>query len=606
MAKSTVLPTAQMVPFIPDSAPFTPEQRAWLNGFLAGLYSQAASDGAADPLPSLKIAVLYASQSGNAEGLARKLAKELKARGHVATLSALDGYTPASLAAERYAVLIASTYGEGDPPDAVQPFYNQLCIERFPRFENLSYALLALGDRHYEHFCKFGRDLDEKLQSLGAFRLCARVDCDVDFDAPFAAWKTELFDRIAEITAAKPKVGQSEDSGSAQAAAPILPRGLNTPPKTATHTRENPYLARIVDKRPLTSKASSKLRLHLAFSTAESSVTYEAGDTCGVIPQNDPALVDEILHKLKFSAEIAVELPKAGTVSLREALLDRLQITRLTRKMVESYATIGRCRLLAELLKSESQSQLENYIRDRGLIDLVHEFPDVLRDPADLVAMLPKLTPRLYSISSSPRAHAGEIHTTVAVVRYRSHDRERGGVCSTMFADRTAQASRLPIYIQPNKKFRLPEKDRPIIMIGPGTGIAPFRGFLHERRVVGATGKNWLFFGDRSAKSDFLYREDLESMLKDGLLTRLDLAFSRDQEQKIYVQDKMLEQAALFWQWLQDGAAVYVCGDATRMAKDVDRALHTIVEQQSGMKSEAAQEFVQGLKEQHRYHRDVY
>jgi sulfite reductase (NADPH) flavoprotein alpha-component len=543
-----------------------------------------------------------------AEGLARKVAKELKAKGHVATLSALEGYTPASLAGERYAVLIASTYGEGDPPDAVQPFYNQLCIEHFPRMENLSYAVLALGDRNYEHFCQFGRDLDEKLQSLGAYRLCPRMDCDVDLDASFAEWKTALMNAVAEAGTSRPKAPapktpKLEASALESAASPAAPLAA----EATKHSRENPYLAPIVDKRPLTGESSSKQTLHMAFSTAGSHVTYQAGDACGVIPQNHPALVDEILRKLKFSLEIAVQVPRTGTVSLREALLDHLQITRLTRKMVEAYATIGHCETLAELLKADRQPLLESYIHERGLIDLVYECPDVLRDPVDLVAMLPRLSPRLYSISSSPVAHGMEIHTTVAVVRYRSHNRERGGVCSTMFADRTAPDYRLPIYIQPNKRFRIPaEHTQPIIMIGPGTGIAPFRGFLHERRVLGATGKNWLFFGDRSATTDFLYRDELEPMLKDKFLTRLDLAFSRDQEKKVYVQDRMLEQAQLFWAWLQEGAAVYVCGDASRMAKDVDKTLHTIAEQQGGMKPEAAQEFVQGLKEQHRYHRDVY
>ena len=603
------------VPYIPDNAPFTPEQRAWLNGFLAGVFSNAPADSAPEPLLTIKIAVLYASQSGNAEGLARKVAKELKSKGHVATLAALEGYTPASLSAERYAVLIASTYGDGDPPDAVQPFYNQLCIEHFPRFENLSYAVLALGDSNYEHFCKFGRDLDEKLQSLGAFRLCARVDCDVDFEAPFAQWKATLFESIAEIAAARPKAGPAETNASARVSDPSQLGPLKVAPnahskaaaKTSRHTRENPFLAPVLDKRPLTRDISTKQTLHMAFSTAGSQVTYEAGDACGVFAQNDPLLVEEILHKLKFSSEMMVEVPKAGTVSLRGALLDHMQITRLNRKMVEAYATIGGCQPLVALLEVECQAQLETYMQDRGLIDLIYEYPEVLRDPADLVAMLPRLSPRLYSISSSPAAHAGEIHTTVAVVRYRSHNRERGGVCSTMFADRTQPEGRLPIYIHPNTNFRLPkEHDRPIIMIGPGTGIAPFRGFLHERRALGATGKNWLFFGERSAATDFLYREELESMRKDHFLTRLDLAFSRDQEHKIYVQDKMLEHAQLFWQWLEQGASVYVCGDAARMAKDVDRTLHAIVQQQSGMSGDAAQEFVQGLKDQHRYHRDVY
>ena len=241
------------------------------------------------------------------------------------------------------------------------------------------------------------------------------------------------------------------------------------------------------------------------------------------------------------------------------------------------------------------------------MIDLLLEFPGVLEDPADLVAMLPKLTPRLYSISSSPAAHAGEVHTTVAVVRFHAHNRERGGVCSTLFADRASVSDRLPIYIQSNKSFRLPtDSCAPIIMIGPGTGIAPFRGFLHERRATGASGRNWLFFGERSASTDYLYRGELEAMQADGHLTRLDTAFSRDQDRKIYVQDRMLEQAQTFWSWMQDGASVYVCGDASRMAKDVHAAIQTIVAKQGGMSTEAAEEYVHSLKEQHRYHRDVY
>jgi len=607
------MPTANAafeVPFIPENAPFSAEQRQWLNGFLAGMYSSTQAVVPVEPAVSLKIAVLYASQSGTAEGLARKVAKELTSKGHVATLSALDGYTPASLAVERYAVLIASTYGEGDPPDAVQPFFNQLCVEHFPRYENLSYAVLALGDSTYEHFCKFGRDLDERLKSLGAFQLCSRVDCDVDLQDSFANWKTTLFSSILEVTSTRPKSLHMDRSSSTSGPGKIVESAVSGEVKAAdkaTHTRDNPFLAPVVDKRPLTHKISSKQTLHMAFSTAGSAVTYEAGDACGVLAQNNPELVDEILHKLKFNAEAAVQVPKLGTVSLREALIQNLQITRLTRKMIESYATIGDCHPLQDLLRPEQQAAFEIFAQARGLIDLVYEFPEVLRDPADLVAMLPKLSPRLYSISSSPAAHVGEIHTTVAVVRYTSHSRERGGVCSTMFADRTDAESRLPIFIQPNKRFRLPvDHSTPIIMIGPGTGVAPFRGFLHERRALGATGKNWLFFGDRSAKTDFLYREELEAMQEDNFLSRLDLAFSRDQEQKVYVQDRMLEQAPTFWSWLEQGATVYVCGDASRMARDVDRTLHTLVEEQSGMHTEAAQEYVQGLKDQHRYHRDVY
>ena len=597
------------VPCIPDSAPFTPEQRAWLNGLLAGIFSSAPQPGSELTRASLRVAVLYASQSGTAEGLARKLAKELKAQGHVPAVSTLVGYTPAALAAEKYALLLASTYGDGDPPDGVQPFYEQLCLERFPRFENLSYAVFALGDKHYEHFCKFGLDLDTKLAALGASPICNRVECNVDVDEPFELWKSTLIARLSEIAAGHKKGTSSPPSAGSETkrvGVEDSPSAGKTMP-AATFSRDNPLLAPLVDKRDLTDNGSSKSTLHLAFSIEGTGLLYEAGDACGVIPQNDLNLVAEILQTLQFNGNEKVPCGKAGNTTLHDALTHHLQITRLNRKTVKEYATLGKCSRLLDLLRPEQQEHLDRYVYDRGLIDLLIECPGVIEDPAEFVAMLPKLTPRLYSISSSPLAHLGQIHTTVAVVRYNSHNRERGGVCSTLFADRSALFDRLPIYIQPNKKFKLPQDpDVPIIMIGPGTGIAPFRGFLHERRALSARGRNWLFFGERRAATDYLYREELEAMCTDGHLTRLDTAFSRDQEDKVYVQDRMLEQAPLFWNWLQDGASVYVCGDASRMAKDVHSTLHRIVKEQGGMTMQAAEEYVRVLKEEHRYHRDVY
>ncbi|HEY4379951.1 MAG TPA: flavodoxin domain-containing protein [Acidobacteriaceae bacterium] len=608
MTTQTTNPSA-LVPYIPDNAPFNEEQRAWLNGFLAGIFSSTRSAAApADSPPSLKIAVLYASQSGTAEGVARKLAKELKSKGHIASLASMEGYTPASLAEERYAIFIASTYGEGDPPDAAQPFYEKLCLEHLPRYQDLSYSVLALGDSHYEHFCKFGIDLDNKLAALGGVRVYDRVDCDVDFQERFAYWKQGLFAQLESIVATRAARNSPSSSAAVTNSKPssVPPSNHQTGP---VYTRENPFLASIVDKRPLTREVSSKQTMHLAFSIADSDMKYEAGDACGVIPENDHKLVSEIIAALKFSPETPVQLPlpKSGSTSLCDALTHHLQITRLTRKMIQSYATIGNCQTLFDLLLPEHQALLDKYTYDRSLIDLVHDYPGVLHNPADLVAMLAKLSPRLYSISSSPFAHAGEVHTTIAVVRYRSHDRERGGVCSTLLADRTSNGDRRPIYIHPNKKFRLPAaSDTPIIMIGPGTGIAPFRAFLHQRRALAATGKNWLFFGERSASTDFLYREELESMVADGHVTRLDTAFSRDQERKIYVQDRMVEQGKQVWSWMQEGASIYVCGDASRMAKDVDAALHRIAEKQGGMGMEAAQEYMQAMKDGHRYQRDVY
>jgi sulfite reductase (NADPH) flavoprotein alpha-component len=599
----------ESIPFIPDNAPFTPEQRAWLNGLLAGIFSTSAMAGAAPAKPSHRIAVLYASQSGTSEGLARKLAKELKAQGHVPAVSTLVGYTPAALAAEKYALILASTYGDGDAPDGVQPFYEQLCLEHFPRFEGLSYAVFALGDKHYEHFCKFGNDLDTKLASLGANPLCNRVDSDVDVNEPFERWKSALFPRLSEVEAVHKTAALAHASGTPETAR--AGEGLSASEAkiapTASFSRDNPLLAPLVDKRDLTHNDSSKSTLHLAFSIEGTGLRYEAGDACGVIPQNDLNLVAEILQILRFNGNEKVLCGKTGTTTLHDALTHHLQITRLNRKTVKEYATRGKCSKLLDLFAPEQQEHFDRYVYDRGLIDLLIEYPGVVDDPAELMAMLPKLTPRLYSISSSPVAHLGQIHTTVAVVRYSSHNRERGGVCSTLFADRSALSDRLPIYIQPNKKFKLPkDSDAPIIMIGPGTGIAPFRGFLHERRVLGARGRNWLFFGERSASTDYLYQEELETMRADGHLTRLDTAFSRDQEDKLYVQDRMLEQAPLFWSWLQDGATVYVCGDAARMAKDVHSALHQIVEKQGGMSTQAAEDYVHALKEEHRYHRDVY
>jgi sulfite reductase (NADPH) flavoprotein alpha-component len=585
------------VPYIPDNAPFTPEQRAWLNGMLAGMFSSSAETFLKEAKASHRIAVLYASQSGTAEGLARKLAKELKAQGHVPAVATLVGYTPAALAAESYALLIASTYGEGEAPDGVQPFYEELCLEHFPRYDKLTYAVFALGDRHYEHFCKFGVDLDTKLAALGANRICNRVECDVDVDEPFAQWKESLIPRLQDIGNGHKPIEPASRPAFAE------PK----PPPPMVFTRENPVFAPVVDKKHLTRKESSKATLHLAFSIEGTGMTYEAGDACGVIPKNDLNLVAEVLQCARFNGNEQVTCGKPETTTLHDALTHHRQITRLNRKILTDYAKLGQCTKLLDMLAPEHQARLESYVYDRGLIDLLLEFPGVIEEPADLVAMLPKLTPRLYSISSSPAAHAGEIHTTVAVVRFHAHNRERGGVCSTLFADRASVSDRLPIYIQPNKKFRLPaDSSAPIIMIGPGTGIAPFRGFLHERRATGASGRNWLFFGERSASTDYLYREELEAMRIDGHLTRLDTAFSRDQDRKIYVQDRMLEQAQTFWNWLQEGASLYVCGDASRMAKDVHAAIQTIVAQEGDMSTESAEDYLHSLKEQHRYHRDVY
>jgi sulfite reductase (NADPH) flavoprotein alpha-component len=589
----SLTPVTPSVPFIPENAPFSPAQRAWLNGFLAGLWSSVP----VQPAPAAAtrdVAVLFASQTGTSERLAKKIAKELKLKGHTARIASLERYAASSLAQEQYALILASTYGEGDPPDAAKGFFDQLCDASAPRLDKLAYSVLALGDSHYEHFCKFGVDLDERLAALGASRIASAVTCDVEVDEPFEAWKSDLLQRLTESGTAAPAALTTKP-----AAAPVAPASI--------YHRDNPFAAPLKEKRILTQDVSSKTTLHLSFSLAGSDLTYEAGDALGVVPQHDPALVAEILQRTGLTGTEPVEIPKLGTRTIADALTSDLQITRLSRKLVEAFAKAGEVDILLGLLKPEQQTHLDQYLYDRGLIDLLVEYPGVIASAEQLAAMLPKLAPRLYSISSSPKAHAGEVHATVAVVRYRSHNRERGGVCSTLFADRTDIGGTLPVYIQQNKKFRLPtDAGAPIVMIGPGTGIAPFRGFLHERCATGAKGRNWLFFGERSAATDFLYREELEHMSASGLLTRLDTAFSRDQAHKIYVQDRMIEHGAEFYAWLEQGASVYVCGDASRMAKDVDLALHKLIEQHGGRDEEAAKDYVQNLHDSKRYHRDVY
>jgi sulfite reductase (NADPH) flavoprotein alpha-component len=590
----------QTIPYIPESAPFTPEQRGWLNGFLAGLFSgttPAAPPATTPAATSFRIAVLHASQSGTGEGLARRVAKELKAKGHTATLASLDSYTPQALVNEQHAILIASTYGEGDPPDAAKPFFQQLCLSDAPRLENLSYTVLALGDKHYEHFCKFGSDLDDRLESLGAHRFVPRVECDVDVDAPFARWEIDILQRLEQLA------GRTVPGP----AIVVAPQNARPASSTSTYTRDNPFHAPLLERQALTQDISSKLTLHFAFCLRNAGMPYEAGDALGVIARNDPRLVDEILEVIRLNGNEPVVVSKIGETTSREALINHLQFTRINRKLVEAFANRTDSPILRNLLVPEQQAHLENFCHDRGLIDLFRDYPGAITSAEELAGLLPRLAPRLYSISSSPAAHRNQVHTTVAVVRYRSHNRDRGGVCSTLLAERANPGETLPVYIQPNNRFRLPQQgDAPMIMIGPGTGIAPFRAFLHERRALGCTGRNWLFFGERSASTDFLYRDELLEMRADSHLTRLDLAFSRDQDRKIYVQDRMLEQASEFWRWLEDGASVYVCGDASRMAKDVDATLHKIVEQQGGLPHEAANEYVQQLKDQRRYHRDVY
>jgi sulfite reductase (NADPH) flavoprotein alpha-component len=595
------------IPFIPDNAPFTPSQRAWLNGFLAGMYCQtAAPAGAALPTVAVKpkLNVLFGSQSGNAESIAKRLAKEAKKQGYDATISALEKATPAALAQEQCALIVTSTWGEGDPPDNAVQFWEQLKAENDLKLAGLNYSVLALGDTNYQHFCGFGKTLDSRLEALGAKRILDRVDCNVDFEAGAARWQTGIFEALKTLDL----VGSAPSlNGSGNGAAPLA----ETAPaeeEPLGYSRRNPFSARLLVNRKLTGEGSEKDTRHYEISLQGSGLAYEAGDALGILPTNSPELVDEMLMALGYDGEEEVSSPEGEKMPIRLALLREYQIRVPHLEFLNAMAEHDAAdQYLKELINSEVRTELDKFLWGREIIDFLVESPGVKFAPEEFVSLLKKLQPRLYSIASSLKAHPEQVHLTVDTVRYDTHGRKRKGVCSNFLAERAGKDTPVPVFIQISKHFRVPENgDLPIIMVGPGTGIAPFRAFLEERKATGAKGGNWLFFGAQKSSCDFFYQEELEAYRSDGILTRFDTAFSRDQNHKIYVQNRMRENAQELWNWLEQGAHFYVCGDASRMAKDVDKALHEIVKSAGGRADEAAGEYIQKLKSDKRYQRDVY
>ncbi|SDT95401.1 NAD(P)H-dependent nitrite reductase flavoprotein subunit [Verrucomicrobium sp. GAS474] len=571
------------VPFIPENAPFRPDQRLWLNGYLAGLCATVAVPGeggeAALPPPSLPLAILYGSQTGTAEALAKKIGREAKGRGWAPEVVAADDHAKIDWTRQSRLLVVMSTYGDGEMPDNAQAFWTWLQTEgAAAALAHLDYAVLALGDTNYPEFCAAGKKIDDRLAVLGAKRLHARADCDADYEGKAREWIGGAFAVLGSPS-------------SPAAEAPGEPAQ-----DEAGWSKSRPFPARLVANRKLNAEGSGKETRHVEISLAGSGLAYEAGDALGVLPSNCPALVDDLLALLGL----------AGDAALRETLRTGYDITKpsadLLAKAGETNAE------LRDLLAPERKEALRDWLWGREVYDLLAATPALRPDAAGLLALLKKMAPRLYSISSSPKAHLekdGTVHLTVGVVRHHSHGRARKGVCSTFLADLAGES--VPVFVQTSHGFRPPADGAvPVIMVGPGTGIAPFRAFLHERLATGAKGKNWLFFGDQRAATDFYYRDELEAMQASGHLTRLSTAFSRDQEEKIYVQTRMAEEAAALWAWLQEGAHFYVCGDASRMAKDVDAALHQVAERAGGMTPEAAAAYVRSLKETKRYQRDVY
>jgi sulfite reductase (NADPH) flavoprotein alpha-component len=604
---------------VPETAPFSREQRAWLNGFLAAsLFDRLGSMPLGTPTSGLPspaapprgLWVGYGSQSGSASGLAKKLAKSAESQGFVVTLRELNRITPDELAAQERLLVVTSTWGDGEPPDNATAFWSRLSEESAPRLGSLRYSVLGLGDRNYADFCGAARRIDERLSALGARCLVARAECDGGDRAPFAAWADAVWQSLAT---------DSEGSVAPVSAIPV-PRTVTASahapeseavPQASHWTRRNPYPARLRVARRLNGAGSAKDTRHIELALGDSSLAYEVGDALGVQPSNDPALVAEVVEALGWGpmGSGLLDTPVLeDSVTLQEALMTRWVLTQPSPVFLKRLAERAPGSLLAGLLEPSRRSDLESWLVGRDVVDALKAAPGSGIEIAELGSLLRPLPPRLYSIASSLKAHPGEVHLTVGTVRYEAHGRPRQGVASCWLADRVVPSETpVPVFVQVSRHFRPPtDPSRSMIMVGPGTGIAPFRAFLQERRAVGALGKNWLFFGDQRRSSDYLYASELDPLHRDGFLTRLDLAFSRDQESKVYVQDRMREQSQVLWQWLEEGAHFYVCGDARRMAKDVEAALLMVIRTAGGRTEDQASEYLESLQTEGRYQKDVY
>ena len=598
---TTQAPPSALLPLNPEqlarlqaaTTDFTPAQLAWVSGYFWGVLNQQPASNVTAPAPAAEmpgITLISASQTGNARRVAEALRDDLIAAKLNVTLINAGDYKFKQIANEKLLVVVASTQGEGEPAEEAVALHKFLFSKKAPKLTDTAFAVLGLGDTSYEFFCQAGKDFDSKLAELGGERLLDRVDADVEYQAAASEWRARLVDVLKARAPAAPSV---------QVAASGAVNEVHTSP----YTKEAPLTASLSVNQKITGRNSEKDVRHIEIDLGDSGLRYQPGDALGVWYQNDPALVKELVELLWLKGDEPVTV-EGKILPLAEALEWHFELTVNTANIVENYATLTRSESLLSLVGDKAQ--LQQYTATTPIVDMVRFSPAQL-DADALIGLLRPLTPRLYSIASAQAEVESEVHVTVGVVRYEIEGRARAGGASSFLADRVEEEGEVRVFIEHNDNFRLPANPQtPVIMIGPGTGIAPFRAFMQQRAADGAEGKNWLFFGNPHFTEDFLYQVEWQRYVKEGVLSRIDLAWSRDHKEKIYVQDKLREQGAELWRWINDGAHIYVCGDANRMAKDVEQALLEVIAEFGAMDIEAADEFLSELRVERRYQRDVY
>ena len=571
-----------------DIKPFSYDQEAWISGFIAGM-KQSASLSNNSLIQEynknlINLDILFGTQTGNSEAIAEDMSKIANEAGFRAKVNSLDNITMDILGNMENVAIITSTYGEGEMPDNAQLFWDALSANTAPNLSNIKYSVLALGDTGYEEFCHAGKLIDTRFEQLGATRIQERVDCDVDYEESSEKWTSSL------IAKWKPEVE-------------VIKEKSNDQSNLKEYNRKNPYSAKLLSNRMLSGVNSNKEIMHYEIDLGDSGLKYEVGDSLSIFPTNKEDLVKKIIDRLGVEFDF---VPVGYENDIKTLLTEKFEILTPTKRLIEYIAKNTNDKKLKSIIDHNNNKELENYKWGMDVLDFMNINPNFKIDITDFLGLLKSLQHRTYSISSSLNKVKNEVHLTVSSVRWKRDTRNYNGVCSTFLADDCTPGDNIKVFFTPNKSFRLPDDNKDIIMIGPGTGIAPFRAFLQEREYRNSSGKNWLFFGDQTKNDDFIYKNELQDFISSGVLNKLDLAFSRDQKNKIYVQNVMYENKNEFYNWLESGAYLYICGDANRMAKDVEDMIIKIIMECSNISFDAAFEYLNNLKREKRYLRDVY